>query len=162
MANSQCFQTDIPPGKDFQSQTTIQSEKVSMTTQTDSAQMQDSQVQVNLERANIATENQQIQAIKTEISPNILMPNIPNSVNPSSSKKRKLSSARTATSTQDDFSTVDPSILNSEVYKVYCQNEDPKKAMKHIKNMKTCLSFESKSFSQYRKKKTGKKAAKKI
>ena len=38
-------------------------------------------------------------------------------------------------------STTVTDILNSEVYKIYCQNEDPKEAMKQIKNMKTCIFF---------------------
>ena len=37
---------------------------------------------------------------------------------------------------------LDDAILNSQVYKIYCRNEDPKEAMKEIKELKTCLCFE--------------------
>ena len=132
--SDQACQTDTP---------TVLSERLTMTTQTDSSEMQDCQVQVNFEPSNGAIEHPPLQAIKTEnITPTIPMPNIPNSVSQTPSKKRKLSSPRPAeTSTQSDFMVTDPSILNSEVYKIYCQNKDPKEAMKQIKNMKTCLSF---------------------
>ena len=84
-----------------------------MKTQTDSAEMKDFQIQVNLERAYVAIEHQAVQTIKTEIDPNIHMPNIPNSSNRTQSKKRKLSSSRAATTpTQNDSSPVDSSILN--------------------------------------------------
>ena len=36
---------------------------------------------------------------------------------------------------------LDDEILNSQVYKIYCQNEDPKEAMKQIIELKTCLEF---------------------
>ena len=36
---------------------------------------------------------------------------------------------------------LDDEILNSQVYKIYRQNEDPKEAMKQIKEMNTCLGF---------------------
>ena len=60
------------------------------------------------------------------------MPNLPSStkVYQTPAKKRKMSSA-----------DLDDEILNSEVYKIYCQNEDPKEAMKQIKEMDTCLGF---------------------
>ena len=120
-----------------------------MTTQTDSAEMQDLQVQVNLGRDDVTIEHQSVQTMKTEnATPNILMPNIPSSVNQTNSKKRKLSSARPATvPTQNDSEDMDPAILNSEVYKIYCQNEDPKEAMKQIKNMKSCFFFEESTWS---------------
>ena len=113
-----------------------------MATQTDSCEMQDFEVQVNRERAYIAIQHQEVQTIKTEIvTPNIPMPNIPTSVNQNPSKKRKRSSSRSTTPTQNDSGTTDPSILNSEVYKIYCRNQDPKEARKQIKNMKNCLAF---------------------
>jgi len=37
--------------------------------------------------------------------------------------------------------SLDDEILNSEIYKIYCRNEDPKEAMKQIKELKTCLKF---------------------
>ena len=105
--------------------------------------MKDFQMQVNFERDKVPIEHQSSQAIKSEnITPTIPMPNIPDSVGQTSSKKRKRSSSRSATATtQRDSGTTDPAILNSEVYKVYCQNVDPKEAMEKIKNMKTCLSL---------------------
>ena len=36
---------------------------------------------------------------------------------------------------------LDDSILNSEVYKIYCRERDPEVAMKKIKELKNCLSF---------------------
>ena len=36
---------------------------------------------------------------------------------------------------------LDDEILNSQVYKIYCRNEDPKEAMKEIKGLKTYFSF---------------------
>ena len=36
---------------------------------------------------------------------------------------------------------LDDEILNSQVYKIYRQNEDPKEAMKQIKEMNPCLGF---------------------
>ena len=145
--SNQLCQTDSPTSSEFQSQTNIPPENVSMTTQTDCLEMQDFQVQVNFEPANASIEYPRPLAIKTEnITPTIPMPNIPNSVGQTSSKKRKLSSPRPAeTSTQSDSMVTDPSILNSEVYKIYCQNEDPKEAMKQIKNMKTCFWFKEPS-----------------
>ena len=37
---------------------------------------------------------------------------------------------------------LDIEISNSEVYKIYCRNEDPKEAMKQIKSLETCLAFQ--------------------
>ena len=37
---------------------------------------------------------------------------------------------------------VDDSILNSEVYKLYCREKDPEEAMKKIKDLKNCILFE--------------------
>ena len=64
------------------------------------------------------------------------------------SKKRKLSTPSTsAESTQNktatEESTTDPSILNSEVYKIYCRSEDPFQASMKISELKTCIEFES-------------------
>ena len=131
-----------------------------MTTQTDSSDMKDFQVQANLDRP---VEHKAVQTIKTEkVTPNIHMPNIPNSVNEATSKKRKLSSSRPAkTLTPSDSVVTDPSILNSEVYKIYRRNEDPKEAMKQIQNMKTCLLFEE-SVSPMPKKEVWKKGCEKV
>ena len=37
---------------------------------------------------------------------------------------------------------VEDSILNSEVYKIYCREKEPEEAMKKIKNLKNCISFQ--------------------
>ena len=37
---------------------------------------------------------------------------------------------------------VEDSILNSEVYKIYCREKDPEEAMKKIKELKNCISFQ--------------------
>ena len=76
------------------------------------------------------------------------------------SKKRKISRMSASTSTanetmpttpgtsptsrdtvNDSDIDVDESILNSEVYKIYCQNRDPAVAKIKIQNLKNCLSF---------------------
>ena len=143
--SNQLCQTDSPTSSDFQSHVAIPSDKVSMTTQTNGFVMKDFQVQVNVERANAQIEHQTIQAIKTEnVISTIPMPNVPNSISQTPSKKRKRSSSilvETPIQTQNVSMDADPSILNSVVYKTYCRNENPKEAMKEIKNMKTCLSF---------------------
>ena len=38
-------------------------------------------------------------------------------------------------------SSIDDSILNSEIYQIYCQAEDPGEAMQQIKQLKTCILF---------------------
>ena len=92
------------------------------------------------------------------------MPNIPNSAAQIPAKKRKLSSTSSASSRNLDppsqltrnhqadvgsgdhvnnvQDTVDEAILNSEIYKIYCRNEDPKEAIKQIQELKTCIFFE--------------------
>ena len=94
-------------------------------TQTDSSIKCDFQAQADIPREN---ESIAVQTIEEEID----MPNLPSStkVYQTPAKKRKMSSA-----------DLDDEILNSEVYKIYCQNEDPKEAMKQIKEMDTCLGF---------------------
>ena len=93
------------------------------------------------------------------------MPNIPNSAASVPAKKRKLSSTSSASSKNLDRPTqatrqssrnqladvgsdhpvknvqdaVDEAILNSEIYKIYCRNEDPKEAIKQIRELKTCI-----------------------
>ena len=37
---------------------------------------------------------------------------------------------------------VDDSILNSDVYKIYCREKDPEEAMKKIKELKNCITFQ--------------------
>ena len=91
------------------------------------------------------------------------MPNTPCSVAQTPTKKRKLSSASenqwNIESSIDDSSVsksisngsgdhvnseqadIDYSILNSEVYKIYCRERDPEVAMKKIKELKNCMSF---------------------
>ena len=94
-------------------------------TQTDSSIKCDFQAQADIPREN---ESIAVQTIEEEID----MPNLPSStkVYQTPAKKRKMSSA-----------DLDDEILNSQVYKIYCQNEDPKEAMKQIIEMKTCLGF---------------------
>ena len=116
----------------------------------------DFQVQVSMqpERKMIGT-----QTIKEEVD----MPNRPSSNSSQQTKKRKLSLIQTETrndnagpsstpsyqrqQTSEDQTqgtetpTLDESILNSEVYKIYCQQEDPKEAMAKIKQMKHCSKF---------------------
>lgn len=58
------------------------------------------------------------------------------------SKKRKISSVSDSTSVTTEQSTIDPSILKSEVYKIYKQHKDPREAMKQIKALKNCILFE--------------------
>ena len=156
--NEQSCQTNSLVRKDFQSQAAIQSVNKTITTQTENTRKQDSQVQVNIRQASEST----VQAIKQEVG----MPNMPNSVGQSQSKKRRISSISrsTSTSTSDEsvrsdaaitVSTstntekqsdsvqpeVEESILNSEVYKIYCQNEDPAKAKEQIMKLKNCISL---------------------
>ena len=141
-------QTDILERKDFQAQATIEIETESMTTQTENSGEHEFQVQAVLggERASVA-----IQTITDYI------PNSPNSVEQTETKKRKLSkhqksyllsptspatSNTTETTHSDTQSNIDDSISKSEVYKIYRRNKDPKDAMKQIKKLKNCISFE--------------------
>ena len=43
---------------------------------------------------------------------------------------------------QNDASSIDDSILNSEIYQIYCQAEDSNMAAQLIKQHKNCVSFE--------------------
>ena len=156
--NEQSSQTNSLDRKDFQSQAAIVKVNRTITTQTENTRKQNSQVQVNTRQVSEST----VQAIKQEVG----MPNMPNSVGQSQSKKRRISSISRSisTSTSDESvcsdaaitvststnteqqsdnvqSEVDPSILNSEVYKIYCQNEDPAKAKEQIMKLKNCISF---------------------
>ena len=105
----------------------------------------------------------QVQVSMPPIKEEVAMPNRPSSNSSQKTKKRKLSSIQTETrndnagpsstpshqrqQTQEDRTqgtetpTLDESILNSEVYKIYCQYEDPKEAMTKIKQMKHCSKF---------------------
>ena len=126
------------------------------TTQTEIRPQRNVQVQANVQLSRTA-----VRPIKQEIA----MPNIANSSGQAQSKKRKISSMSRSTSmstTSESFdlastmsvatntenvsnsvqSEVDESILNSEVYKIYCQNEDPAEAMRKINELKNCVSFE--------------------
>ena len=154
-------QTEQRIGKDFQCQANIQFENESISTQTDGIEKRDFEVQANLQQQ---TESKVVQTIKEEITAqNIRMPNIPNSVGQTKSKKRKLSSisghssSSTQNATTDSVSpatqtlnentnsevesTIDPDILNSEVYKIYCRCKDPQEAMEKIKEMGNCCWF---------------------
>ena len=154
--NEKSCQTNSLTRKDFQSQAVIVNPNKTITTQTENTRKQDFQVQVNIRQASKST----VQAIKQEVG----MPNMPNSVGQSQSKKRRISSISrsTSTSTSDESvysdavstsantekqsesvqSEVDESILNSEVYKIYCQNEDPANAKEQIMKLKNFISFQ--------------------
>ena len=94
------------------------------------------------------------------------MPNIPNSASFKPSKKRKRSSIQSQSpSIRTPFTEarspelpadilaandtvgepvnqpVDDRLLNSGVYKIYCQYKDPKEATEQIKKMKNCVGF---------------------
>ena len=105
-------------------------------TQTDSTKMNDFQSQTNAQLQN----NPMITQTPTETTQQI--PVQTDDAGGTESKKRKLSSISESTSTTTEQSTVDDSILNSEVYKIYQQNTDPKEAMKQMKALKNCLLFE--------------------
>ena len=140
--NDQSCQTAVLERKDFQTQATIEKESMSIQTENSGGQEFQFLASLDLERTSVA-----IQTIKEDIT----MPNIPNSVGQTQSKKRKISStssrfniissAATGTKRSDTKSNIDDAILNSEVYKIYCQNEDPKEAMKQIKKLRNCISF---------------------
>jgi len=97
------------------------------------------------------------------------MPNIPSSDGQTASKKRKLSAVSRSTSTQNDSistsstastltstssqcdkfmsSEIDDAILNSEVYKIYCQNENTENAIDQIEKLKNCISIDRSGYS---------------
>ena len=151
----------MPERKDFQVQTNDRKQAEPIATQTDSSTKCDFQSQANIPRESASIETQ---TIKEEVA----MQNIPNSAPQISAKKRKLSSTSSASSRNLDRPTqatrkssrnqqadvgsgdhvknlqnaVDEKILNSEIYKIYCQNEDPKEAIKQIRELKTCIYFE--------------------
>ena len=149
-------QTDTSDRKNFQCQSIVQ--KGSISTQTDSTNKHDFVIQATLQRA---TESNVFRTIKQEFfTENIRMPNIPNSVGHTQPKKRKLYSTqqRSSISRQhettdsvsqtipsfdqshrtDVESNIDPSILNSDVYKIYRRCKDPDEAMKQIQGMRNC------------------------
>ena len=155
-------QTEIPERRDFQVQVCFQQEGEAISTQTDSSIKCDFQVQANIPRE---SDSIAVQTIKEEIA----MPNLPRSVAQTQAKKRKVSSVSASSSTNtalidltmsqtgdlqrpilsrsrvdqlnDKDAALDDVILNSEVYKVYCRNEDPKEARKQIIALKTCFDF---------------------
>ena len=116
----------------------------------------DFQIQVSMQPGRKMTGTQ---TIKEEVA----MPNRPSSNRSKQTKKRKLSSIQTATRNDNAGPSSTPShrrqqtsearaqgtqtpklnesILNSEVYKIYCQHEDPKEAITKIKQMKHCIKF---------------------
>merc|ERR1711917_8917 len=147
----------MPERKDFQVQVSDRKQVKPIATQTDTSTKCDFQSQANIPRESVSIETQ---TIKKEIA----MPNIPNSAAQIPAKKRKLSSTSAASSRNLDppsqltrnhqadvgsgdhvnnvQDTVDEAILNSEIYKIYCRNEDPKEAIKQIQELKTCILFE--------------------
>ena len=160
-------QTDGPERRDFQVQATfLQGEPIS--TQTDCSTKCDFQAQVNIPRDG---DSKAVQTIKEEIAmPNLpssvaqtpakkrRMSSVSASKNtasidltppqnpiPSKSGDGMNNQQADVRSSADRLnnkqSAVDDVILNSEVYKIYCRNKDPKEAMKQIKELKTCLEF---------------------
>ena len=148
-------QTDSPGRKDFQNQAGSLLENRSITTQTDPTGRQDDEVQRNDQQ-----ETEQIPLLQSiRIKQEVAMPNLPNSVGQNQAKKRKLSAVSRSLATSSDSCNVtssdsnlcnscnrkqkfDDFMLNSEVYQIYCRSENPKTAMKEIKELKTCISFQ--------------------
>ena len=153
-------QTDTPERKYVQVQTSMkQTEPIA--TQTENSPKCDFQSQANIQQQGSSVA---VQTIKEEV----VMPNIPNSAASVPAKKRKLSSTSSASSRNLERPTqatrkssrnqladvgsgnhvknvqdaADEKILNSEIYKIYCRNEDPKEAIKQIRELKTCIYFE--------------------
>ena len=138
-------QTESQIKKDFQSYFNQQGQPVA--TQTCNLSKCDFQAQANIQRESVSIA---LQTIKEEIA----MPNLPNSVGQTQSKKRKLSTNSSVCTTpinidsnnihsarqtipngSGDQSNNEHSdgILNSEVYKIYCRHSNPKEAMEEIK-----------------------------
>ena len=144
-------QTGSPERRDCQVQATVQ-------------QGQPISIQADIPRE---SDSIAVQTIKEEIA----MPNLASSVAQTPAKKRKMSSSITAfidlTVSQNPVpgesgvnlnnqeagvgstanrlnkkqADLDDEILNSQVYQIYCRNEDKKEAMKQIKELKTCVFF---------------------
>jgi len=164
-------QTDSPERKDFEVQVCFQQEVETMSTQTDSCANSDFQVQVNIPRESDSIAVQTIKeeiampnlpssvaqtpakkrkmssvstcsTLKNTASIDLTSPQNPNSgdsgVNLNNQQSGVGSTANRLNKTQADL---DDEILNSQVYKIYCRNEDPKEAMKEIKGLKTCVFF---------------------
>ena len=135
------FQTESPQSEDFQNHTNIHMENQSITTQTKRTENNEIEVQVNIQR-----EHEPMPPLRT-IKEEIAMPNLPNSIGQTQAKKRKLSMVSRSCATSTDFDSSNPEqnldaeILNSEVYKIYCRNEDPKEAMKQIQELKNFIAF---------------------
>ena len=146
-------QTVSPGRKDFQNQVGLLLVNRSITTQTDTTGRQDDEVQVGNQQETEAIPLLQNIRIKQEVA----MPNLPNSVGQNQAKKRKMSTVPRCTTSSDSCNvtssdansckscnrkqTIDASILNSEVYQIYCRSENTKIAMKEIKELKTCIKF---------------------
>ena len=118
----------------------------------------DFQVQVSMQSERKIVSTQTIKEEHIEIA----LPNRPSSSSSKESKKRKLSSIQTASCNENggpsinnlsampsqqrqeqtaEIGKVDDSILNSEVYKIYCQYEDPENAKEKIREIKHCCYF---------------------
>ena len=143
-------QTESPQSKDFQNQTNIHVENQSITIQTDGTENNEIEVQVNIQR-----EPEPIPPLRS-IKEEIAMPNLPSSIGQTQAKKRKLSTVTRSCATSTDFDSsnreedLDAEMLNSEVYKIYCRNEDPKEAMKQIKQLNNCFGFyEANNYHNY-------------
>ena len=124
----------------------------------------DFQVQVTMEPERKMTGTQTIKEEDLEIA----FPNRPSSNSSLQTKKRKLSAIQTAPrnvnaglsvdipssmsshqkqqtsenrTQRNETATLNESVLESKVYKIYCQHEDPQVAMTKIKQMNQCSKF---------------------
>ena len=63
------------------------------------------------------------------------------------SQPLRIQSQQSVSNEADTSAEVDDSILNSEVYQIYCQEKDPYKARKKIQQLKACISFSGTAWS---------------
>ena len=63
------------------------------------------------------------------------------------SQPLQIQSQQSVSNEADTSAEVDDSILNSEVYQIYCQEKDPYEARKNIEQLKACISFSGTSWS---------------
>ena len=163
-------QTDGPESKDFQVQATVQQGQP-ISTQTDSSIKCDFQVQANIPRESDSTvqtvkEEIAMPNLPSSVAQTPAKKRKISSVSTSGSTSRNTASIDLTLpqtsilsasgdglnnqqagvrSNSDQLNNkqaaLDDGILTSEVYKIYCRNEDPKEAMKQIKELKTCLRF---------------------
>ena len=165
--NGESCQTDNLVRKDFQIQACVLQQSEPIATQTDISPKYDFQVQANIPRENhsiavqtikqvIVIPNLPSSAAKTPAKKRKLLPKITQNdirgkkvnneqanvgATVSDSLAPQSMSNGTGDRLNDNQASLDDSILNSEVYKIYTRN-DPKEAMKQIKKLKNCISFE--------------------